>query len=160
MDPRDWGFDIRPGTLSPKRWLERITWSLGAVWGLIGLLVLVVSLLTRQLGGISASARDRLRAARSRPAVFPLVGLTLLVGVGSILALAGVLAGAARSVDATAAGLVFVWRSWATRAAAVLAVGLSLAALGELVLDRSDRRARLRQSREQLREDLRDAGGR
>lgn len=159
MNPGRGGL-VTPGSLPPGAWLERVVWTLGVVWGGAGLLVLLVSALTQGLGGISSEARRRLRAAPPSPLVFRSIGLAAGVGLGVIGALAGVLAGAARSVDASEAGLIALWQGWALQLAAVLALGLSLAALGELVLDRAERRQRLRQSRQQVLDDLRASGGR
>lgn len=152
--------DVRPGSLTPDAWLEQGAGLLGAGWGLAGALVLGLALITRRLGGISGVARRRLRAAPSSPIGLRALGLALAIGLGMALALRGVLAGAARAVDAPEAGLVALWRGWAGQGLVAIAVGLGLAALGELVLDRSDRRARLAQSRQQARDDARASGAR
>ncbi|MEM9461814.1 MAG: hypothetical protein AAGF11_47085 [Myxococcota bacterium] len=155
-----WGLDVRPGSLTPDAWLEQGAGLLGVGWGLAGALVLALAWLTGRLGGISGGARRRLRAAPSSSMGLRALGFAVASGLGITLALRGVLAGAARAVDASEAGLVALWTSWAGQGLVVVALGLGLVALGELVLDRSDRRERLAQSRQQARDDARASGAR
>jgi hypothetical protein len=152
--------DPSPGLVAPSAWLGALVEPLVALLVVAGLGVIGLAVLMRQLGGVSALAQRRLGAPPGRPAVLARLGLCLAVGAGVVLALDGVLAGAARAVDASEAGIFALWRGWAERAGAALSLGLGLGAVVELWLDRRERGARLWQSSQQLRDEARAAGGR
>ncbi|MCH9681382.1 MAG: hypothetical protein K0V04_08115 [Deltaproteobacteria bacterium] len=152
-------FDVRPGAVSASAWLPTLGWWLAGGWLVAGALVVVVAVSIRRLGGVSSVARDRLSAAQVRPAATVRICLTVLLWVGLTMALVGVVAGAARAADAGEAGLTALWWGWTVRGGAVLAVGLGLAALVELFIDRHERVGALFQSREQVREQARARGG-
>ncbi|MEX1364636.1 MAG: hypothetical protein AB1Z98_16030 [Nannocystaceae bacterium] len=149
---------LRPGSVTAAAWLDTVVDALVVGWVVAALLVLAVAVLGRRLGAVSSSEARRLRAGSSRPAWLGRAAIALALGAGSMLALRGVLAGAARGVDATEASLTALWLGWASRVGVVLAMALALAALLELRLDRSERRDRLRLSREQARQLARDGG--
>lgn len=149
---------LLPGSITAAAWLDTVVGWLLVGWAIAALLVLGVAVLGRRLGSVSSTERRRLRAASSRPAWLGRAAISLALGAGSMLALRGVLAGAARGVDATEASLTALWLGWASRVGAVLAVALALAALLELLLDGSERRDRLRLSPEQARQLARDGG--
>ena len=150
---------LHPGAVEPSGWLAWAGGWLALGWGIAAVVVVVLGLLSRRLGVISMLDRTRLRAAAATPdtLVRGVVGLLLLLGLG--VALHGVLAGAARSVDASEAGLGGLWLGWAVRGCAVVAGVLVLAAVVDLLVDRRDRLARLFMSREQQREQARASGG-
>jgi len=154
-----WSLDVRPGGLTPERWWPTVLEHLGLVWlGAAGLM-LVVALLSRRLGAVSTRAHRRLGAASiGRSVLGPqVIAAALALGLGA--ALVGVLAGAARSADASEAGLRLLWWGWAAKGAAACAVGLLAAAVAELALDRRQREAALRQSPQQVRDRARGSGG-
>lgn len=109
------------------------------------------------LGPVDRTLARRFTAAEGRrgPA---LVGLALVLVGLSVALHRGVVAGAARGVDATAAGLEALWTGWG--GAALMTAGGLLVAFGvlELLLDERDRRQALRLSREELRELQRERG--
>ncbi len=152
--------DLRPGALAPELWLSTVTGLLALVLVAAGVLVVMVALASRQLGFVSAIEEQRLRAAPPRAAILMRLLLCVAVGVGVVLALDGGIAGSARSVDASEAGLRVLWIAWLGRAAAALSLGLGLGALVELWLDGRERGARLWQSHAQARDEARAAGGR
>lgn len=118
------------------------------------------ALFAGRLGLVERGLLERLGAARSTQGSMALALLGVLATMTALLAVRGVLAGAARSVDATAAGVLALWTSWPQR---TWAIGLVvLAAVGWLELVLSHRRigARLAQTSEQARADRRNRGGR
>jgi hypothetical protein len=157
--PAAW-LDPRPGAVTPAAWLDVLVESLVALLAAVGVVVVGLAVLSGRLGVISTLEQQRLKAAPARPSVLARLLLCVAVGVGVVLALEGVLAGAARGVDASEAGLRTLWLHWAGRAAAALSLGLGLGAAVELWLDRRDRDAQLWQSPEQARDEARAAGGR
>ena len=150
-----WG----PGAITPDAWLSRVGAWLVTGWSIAAVVVLVLALVTRRLGGISSRDRQRLQASPARPDFWlrAVLVLALLAGLG--VACLGVLAGAARAVDASEASLVALWSGWAVRLSMVVALGLAATAVVDLLVDRRDRLMRLFQSRQQRRDDAR-AGGR
>lgn len=150
------GIDVRPGAVTPDAWLElAVGWLAAGLW-VAGALAVAVALLSRRLGLVSPLERRRLGAAEDRPGVLVRLVLVAVVITGLALGLQGVLAGAARAVDASEAGLAALWLGWAARAAGALGLGLGLGAGVELWLDRRERRQRLRQSPQQLLDELRE----
>ncbi|MEM7151750.1 MAG: hypothetical protein AAF799_02865 [Myxococcota bacterium] len=152
---RWWG----PGAITPEAWLASASAWLVAGWSVAAVVVVLVAVVTRRLGGISDRDRQRLRAGPARPDVWLRMALRLGLLVGLGMACLGVLAGAARAVDASEAGVFALWSGWAVRASMVIAAGLAAAAVIDLLIDRRDRLLRLFQSRQQRRDDAR-AGGR
>jgi hypothetical protein len=149
-----------PGAMTPEAWLGSLAAWLVGVLAIAGLATVGLALLSQRLGWVSAIEQQRLLPAPARPAVLGRVVLCTVVGIGFVLALAGVLAGSARAVDASEAGLAALWLGWAERACFALAVGLSLGAIVELLLDRRDRELRLWQTPQAARDEARAAGGR
>jgi hypothetical protein len=152
--------DPRPGAVAPAAWLGSLVERLVMLLAATGVAVVGLAVLSRRLGVVSTLEQRRLRAAPARPAVLARLLLCVCVGMGVVLALEGVLAGAARAVDASESGLHALWLGWAGRAGAALSLGLGLGAAVELWLDHRDRGARLWQSPEQARDEVRAAGGR
>lgn len=152
--------DLRPGQVAPQAWLETAVGWLAAGFCTAGLVVVAVAVLSRRLGLVSTLEQRRLGAAPDRPGALVRLGLVAVVLVGLALALVGVVAGAARSVDASEAGLVALWLGWAQRGSAALALGLGAGAAVELWLDHRERGLRLRQSPQQLRAQRREGGAR
>jgi hypothetical protein len=152
--------DPSPGTARPGAWLGTAAAWLAAVLATAGIAAVALALASQRLGWVSMLEQRRLHAAPARPAVLARLGLCAAVGLLLVLALDGVLAGAARAVDADEAGLATLWLGWAGRATTALAVGLGLGAAVELLLDRRDRGARLWQTPQQARDEVRSAGGR
>lgn len=151
------GPGVSPGAVMPARWLHEVAVWLALGW-LLGLaLALGVGLSTGQVGPV-AGGRERLDAPAPRPPV--LLGLLIVLGLGLGLGaeLVGVVAGAARAVDASEAGLVALWRGWAAQGLAVLGLGLGLAGLFELVLERRAHRFSLWQTPQQARDEARASG--
>lgn len=151
---------IRPGAIAPEAWLERVSLVLVVGWLAMGGLVLGVAALARRLGPVSAADGQRLRPAPERPAWIQRGGLGLVLALVLLVALRGVLAGAARSVDASEAGLTALWSGWAATLGGGLAIGLLVAALVDLLIDRRERVARLFLHPQQQRDEARHAGGR
>ncbi len=152
-------FDVRPLTTDSSTWLTTVAGAVVALWIVAAAVVMAVAVLTRQLGGISTRERAQLGLEPARPVAWPRVLLSLALGLGLTMAMVGVLAGAARSVDASQAGLIALWLGWAVQAATAIAVGLGTAGLIELLLDRHDRHGRLFQTRQQVRDQARARGG-
>jgi hypothetical protein len=150
----------RPGSVAPEAWLGTIVTALGTVLALAGLASLALALVSRRLGWVSADEQQRLLPAPARHVVLGRLALCLAVGLGLTLALAGVLAGSARVVDVSGAGLAALWLGWAHRASVVLALALGLGAIVDLLLDRRDREQRLWQTPQAARDEARAAGGR
>lgn len=151
---------LRPGSVGPDAWLDAVAHWLVVGWLVALAVVLGVAALLGRLGSVSTRARDRLRPAPSRPAWLARAAVGLALAAGLALALRGVLATAARSVDASEAGLSAAWLGWATTLASIGAAALGLAALAELVIDRHERRGRLFIDRQRARDEARDRGGR
>jgi hypothetical protein len=152
--------DPRPGAVAPDAFVGSLVASLVGVLAVAGIAMVGLALVSQRLGWIAAVEQQRLSPAPARPAVLGRLVLCMIVAVGIVLALAGALAGSARAVDASEAGLVALWLGWAERACVVLAVGLGLGAVGELLLDRRDREHRLWQTPQAARDEVRAAGGR
>lgn len=154
------GLDATPGAVTPEAFLGTIAAMLGGLLVLAGFVAVALALASQRLGWISALEQRRLQPAPSDPAAIVRLVLAAVLGVGLVMTLAGVLAGAARSVDASEAGLTLLWLAWAERAATVLAVALGLAAAVELLLDHRERGRRLWQTPQQALDEARAAGGR
>lgn len=152
--------DPRPGAVAPGALVDALVTSLAGVLAVAGLAMVGLALVSRRLGWISALEQQRLLPAPARPAVLGRLVLCMVVALGLVLALTGVLAGSARAVDASEAGLAALWLAWAERACTVLAVGLGLGAGAELLLDRRDREQRLWQTPQAARDEARAVGGR
>jgi len=150
--------DVRPGALPPADAWARLTHGLTMGWLVAGAGVLGVAILGGRLGPVSAVARRRLGAAPASSSVVLRLGLVALAGAVVFALLRGGLAGAARGVDASAAGLVALWWGWAARGSTALAIALGLAALGELLVDRHERSTRLRRTPQQVRDQARASG--
>jgi hypothetical protein len=151
---------LRPEGLAPEAWLGSVVTALASVLAVVGGTSLVLALVSQRLGWVSTDDQQRLLAAPARPVVLARVVLCLAVGLGLALALAGVLAGSARAVDASEASLTLLWLEWAQKAFAVLALALGLGAIVDLLLDRRDREQRLWQTPQAARDEARAAGGR
>jgi len=160
VDSGELWLDPTPGAVTPAAWLESIATALGTILALAGLAAFALSLLTARLGWISTSELHRLQPAPTSPAVLVRLLLCAALALGVVLALAGVLAGSARAVDASETGLAALWLGWASRAFTALAAGLGLAAVIELLLDRRERDRQLWQTPQQAVDEARAAGGR
>ncbi|MCX4241310.1 hypothetical protein [Paraliomyxa miuraensis] len=158
--PSSLGLDVRPGAIAPTAWLEAAAGWLAGCLGLAGLLVVLVTALARRLGWVSTVARRRLGATPRRPSSIARLLLVGVVGVGLVLALAGVVAGSARAIDASEASLGALWLGWARRGTVTVALVLLGGAVVELWLDRRERAASLRQTPQQRRDEARMAGAR
>ncbi|HEY0134585.1 MAG TPA: hypothetical protein VGB85_10905 [Nannocystis sp.] len=133
------------GPAALGRW--RAVWMQGTVEGvgavvvplMIGAAVVAVAVaaLAGSLGWVDARAREGLAVGELRSAGRGL--LALLVPVLVVLVLAGVVAGAARAVDASEAALIGLWWAWAQR----LLVGVGGLLLVAGVVDRALGRRRL-----------------
>ena len=143
--------DVRPGALEPAGWLAEVSGWLGAGWLLAGLGLVAMGLLLRRVGAVSTRDAQGLGAAAVAPGFWLrlIVVALVLIGLGS--AFDGVMAGAARGVDASTAGLSALWIGWAMKLCAGLALALGLAAGVDLLLDQRDRWTRLFQTQEQRR---------
>jgi hypothetical protein len=152
--------DVGPGAVTPEAWLGVMVDGLGGMLAAVGIVTLGLGLISQRLGWISADEQQRLLPASASPVVLARVVLCFAVGLGLALALAGVLAGSARAVDASEAGLTLLWLGWAQRALVVLALALGLGAIVDLLLDRRDREQRLWQTPQAALDEARAAGGR
>lgn len=152
--------DPSPGAVAPEAFVGSLVAWLVGVLAVAGVATVGLALVSQRLGWISALEQQRLLPAPARPAVLGRLVLCMIVALGIVLALAGGLAGSARAVDASEAGLAALWLGWAERACVVLAVGLGLGAVVELLLDRRDRDHRLWQTPQAARDEARAAGGR
>lgn len=151
---------VQPGAVSSESWLGAVARVLGIGWLVAAAVVLGLAALTRRLGVVAASDRRRLRPAPARPLGLLRIALGLGLGAVTLAAVSGVLAGAARGVDASEASLGTLWLGWATTLAITMAAVLGLGALVELVVDRHERVGRLFLDHAGARELARDAGGR
>lgn len=149
---------------------ERIPGLLGDV-AEAALFVLVVLVLAFGVGRVlSASISGRLgpveRRGLARLGVGPAsaqVGPRIALAVGAVLAVLwavrGVVAAAARGVDASPAAAVQLWTTWPHRGWAACVVVLAVFGWGELMLSRRRNRLRLAQTPAQVRDELRLQGG-
>ena len=149
------------GPAALERW--RATWTQGGVDGvgelvislMIGAAVISVGVaaLAGSLGWVDARAREGLAVGELRSAGRG--ALALLVPVLVVLVLAGVVAGAARAVDASEAALIGLWWAWAQR----LLVGVGGLLLLAGVVDRALGRRRLWRALHRNRDELRRGEG-
>lgn len=126
-----------------------------STWSIVVVVVTASTLVAAAVGGglgwVEGGRRRLGRVGPVRPGLASaVVGAAVLVAL--VLALRGVIAGAARGVDASEAGLTTLWVEWARRA--LLAAGLvSLAAaVIEVVALRAALRRALYQTRAEARE--------
>lgn len=122
---------------------------------MIGAAVIAVAVaaLAGSLGWVDARAREGLAVGELRSAGRG--ALALLVPVLVVLVLAGVVAGAARAVDASEAGLAGLWWAWAQR----LLVGVGGLLLVAGVVDRALGRRRLWRALHRNHDELRRGEG-
>jgi hypothetical protein len=149
-----------PGSVAPAAFVRTIAAALALLFAVAGSVAVALAIASQRLGWISSLAQRRLQAAPSAPAILVRLLLCALLGTGVVMALVGVLAGAARAVGASEAGLTLLWLLWAERVATVLAIAFGLAAAAELLLDRRERGRRLWQTPQQALDEARAAGGR
>ncbi|MCB9707013.1 MAG: hypothetical protein H6711_34550 [Myxococcales bacterium] len=141
----------------PGALLERAATLSLAIHGVAALALVGASALVGGLGPVSSPREPAMIALRDRPTpgLWPLAGL--LVGIALLLH-RGVIAGAARAVDAGPAELLSFWSGWLS-AGLTIGGGLLIAGgLAELALDERGRRRALRRSPEELRDDARRRG--
>lgn len=141
-----------------------------AVWGALalgaalatayGLARVLSAAFAGRVGPVDRGGAARLRAARSTRGGVSLVLLSTMAVVAAVVGVRGVLAGAARSVDATAAGTLKLWAMWPQRTWAVCLVVLGLVGWVELVISRRRNHHRLAQTPADARDDRRARGGR
>ncbi|MGH1348105.1 MAG: hypothetical protein ACRBN8_41500 [Nannocystales bacterium] len=115
--------------------------------------------LTGRVGAVERSLLPRLRPAPVGSGALPLVLLSLIALLGVGVAVRGVAAGSARSVDATARGVLALWTSWPQRAWVAALIVLGIVGWVELVLSRRRITAALAQTRQQVRDDLKARSG-
>lgn len=115
--------------------------------------------LAGRAGPVERALRTPLRAAPVGSGAISLALLSLMALLGLGLAVRGVVAGAARSVDASTGGVLQLWTSWPQRAWASALVVLGIVGWVELVLSRRRIAAALAQTREQARDDFKARSG-
>ncbi|MCR9162203.1 MAG: hypothetical protein ACE37F_29105 [Nannocystaceae bacterium] len=141
-----------------------------AVWGALalgaalatayGIARVLSAVFAGRVGLVERGGLARLGVASSTRGSAGLAALCVVAVAAVVVGLRGVIAGAARSVDASAAGIVQVWASWPQRTWAVCLVVLGLAGWVELVISHRRNRDRLAQTAAQARDDRRARGGR
>lgn len=114
---------------------------------------------TGRLGPVQPRAKAQLRASAVKSGAVPLVLLSVIAMVGIVVAIQGVLAGAARAVDASPGGISQLWVSWPQRVWAASVVVLGMVGWVELVSSRRRVAASLAQTRQQVRDDLKARSG-
>lgn len=112
-----------------------------------------------RVGPVDSGRRTQLGAASAGSGAASLALLSLMALVAMGLAVRGVMAGAARSVDASASGILELWTAWPQRAWAASLVVLGVVGWVELVLSRLRLANQLAQTREQARDDLKARSG-
>lgn len=144
--------------------LSEVLWgalALGAALAIaFGLARVLSAAFAGRVGLVERSGFARLGVARSTQGTVSLGLLSVIALVAVVLAVRGVLAGAARSVDATAAGTVELWSLWPQRTWGACLVVLGLVGWVELVVSHRRNRDRLAQTPEQARDEWRARGGR
>ena len=118
------------------------------------------ALLAGRLGLVDRGLMERIGAHRSTQGTLAVAALAVIGTSIVLVTLRGVLAGAARSVDATAAGTWTLWTTWPHRTWTALLITLAALGWAELLLSQRRVRARLAQTPEQARDDRRSRGGR
>ncbi len=112
-----------------------------------------------RVGPVDRTLRAQLGAGAAGSGSVALALLSLIALVAMGLCVRGVLAGAARSVDASARGASQLWTLWPQRAWAAALVVLSIVGWVELLLRRRAIAGQLAQTREQARDDLKARAG-
>ena len=141
-----------------------------AVWGALalgaavatayGLARVLSAAFAGRVGPVDRGGLARLGVAPSRRGTASLALLSVMAVVSMLLGVHGVLAAAARSVDASAAGTVELWSLWPQRTWAACLVVLGVVGWVELVISHRRNQHRLAQTPAQARDDLRARGGR
>lgn len=135
----------------------------GALLLAVALAELAVASLTGRAGQLDRARRGRLGRVGSWREHGGAAHLVLALLVGALLyALlgAGLVAGAARAVDAGTEGLAALWSGWWSRALVVTALALAAAGLAERHLSARARWSALHQTFEERAAQLRERGGR
>lgn len=141
---------------------------LGALWRLVApiwlaLLVaaaaatIAAAAASGTFGGVEARRLERLGAVDEHRTP-GLAVVAAIVAVAIFLLDRGALAGAARAVDASAAGLHLLWIGWFARLLRIGGGLLVAAGFAELILDEIGRRRALYRSMSEVREELRGRG--
>jgi hypothetical protein len=143
---------------------------LEAVWGALalgaalatayGLARVLSAAFAGRVGPVDRAGLARLGAVPSRRGAVSLALLSGMAIVAVVLGGRGVLAGAARSADATAGATLELWTIWPQRTWAVCLVVLGIVGWVELAISHRRNRDRLAQSPAQARDDRRARGGR
>ena len=107
---------------------------------------ILVRVMTGGLGPIDGRARARLGPVSARPGLAATLPATVLGLLAALVLVAGVIAAATRSVDATQAGLLVLWQEWAVIALASVSTVLIGIGLLELTSWRSARWRALHQT--------------
>lgn len=113
-----------------------------------------------RLGPVESSGLRRLSVVRSRFGTTTMVLLGALALLALATELSGVIAGGARSVDASTSALWIVWTSWPAKAWASVVIVLAVVGVAERVLARHRLMLSLAQSPAEIRAEQRDRGGR
>lgn len=129
-----------------------------ALWSVLVAALVIVPIAALLAGSAGPVDRARSRRLRLHGTGEPGLGLLLVaaaLAIIALLALRGVIAGAARGADADLTALTALWSAWLLRGLALVGALLVLAGVFELVLSERARRRALRQTLEELREDAR-----
>lgn len=144
--------------------LSEVVWGALAVGAALatayGLARVLSAAFAGRVGPVDRAGLARLGVARSTRGAVSLLLLSAMAVVAVVLGVRGVLAGAARSIDATAAGTIELWALWPQRTWAVCLVVLGMVGWVELVVSRRRNQHRLAQTPTDAREDRRARGGR
>ena len=159
FDPRGLGQALRVGDPAADPGRVVVSGLLGwlAIAGVALVAVLLVRIAVGGLGGVDRRAAQSLglpRRVDSRGPAAAATGLLALLAIAMVIS--GVVAGAVRGVDASAAGLATLWWTWLSRVLIVAGAGCGLAGLVELSAWRSARWGALHQSVEDARRRARE----
>lgn len=161
-----WGSRWQAAMVQPERMgslLLEAAWAAAAI-GLalclaFGLARVLSAAFAGRVGAVERGSLAPLRAGPAASGAASLALLSLIALVGMALAVRGVMAGAARSVDATAGGTWQLWTLWPQRAWVAALIVLCIVGWVELALSRRRLVASLAQTQEQARDDLKARSG-
>lgn len=139
---------MRAGLDGRQHDLEVMVFETGSI-GLVGVVVIAVAVIAAS-GGLGWVRRVKLGRVGEIAGSPGWLGVLVLLAL--VLALRGVVAGAARSVDASPVGLVALWCEWPRRALTAIGCAGLVAAVIELARGRAELRRALRQTPAEARE--------